>query len=423
MTGSLQIKNNKYYLVLNTYRNGKRKVKWINTDLPFKGNKTKAQKLLREALKQYEEEQQHWQELENSPALMPFTDAIKKWYAYKTADIECPIDPITQQGYEIMMRVQIFPYFTEKGYRLCDINKQNLQAFINEKATKGKLDGSGGLSGVTLRKIKSIINMTLTYYEAEGIIDKNPCRFLRLPPKERHEASFYSMAQIEELLAKAKEHNEPLYPMIRVTALYGLRRSEALGLCWDCVNFENETFTIRRTVTKVSKVVAKDKTKNITSRRSFPMTAEIKELFLSLKAQQKKDKKFYGNTYCDNNYVFRWEDGKPFAPDYVTRKFRKLLKEYGMPHIRFHELRHSAASNLLSMGFTLKDVQEWLGHSDIKTTANIYGHLDAKRKISMANALSMGSADTNDSTKQGSILPPTESTNQGNASAVTAHAS
>lgn len=397
MTGSLQIKNNKYYLVLNLYRNGKRKVKWINTDLPVKGNKTKAQKLLRETLKQYEEEEARLAELQDSPALMPFTDAIRKWYAYKTADIECPIDPITQQGYEIMMRVQIMPYFTEKGYRLCDINKQNLQAFINEKATKGKLDGSGGLSGVTLRKIKSIINMTLTYYEAEGIIDKNPCKFLRLPPKVRHEANFFTMSQVEELLGKLRESNEPLYPMIRVTALYGLRRSEALGLCWDCVNFENETFTIRRTVTKVSKVVAKDKTKNLTSRRSFPMTAEIKELFQSLKAQQKKDKKFYGNTYFDNDYVFRWEDGKPFAPDYITRKFRKLLKEYGMPLIRFHELRHSAASNLLSMGFTLKDVQEWLGHSDIKTTANIYGHLDAKRKITMANALSTGIAEMNTS--------------------------
>lgn len=395
MTGSLQIKNNKYYLVLNLYRNGKRKVKWINTDLPVKGNKTKAQKLLRETLKQYEEEETRLAELEGSPALMPFTEAIRKWYAYKTADIECPIDPITQQGYEIMMRVQIMPYFTEKGYRLCDINKQNLQAFINEKATKGKLDGSGGLSGVTLRKIKSIINMTLTYYEAEGIIDKNPCKFLRLPPKVRHEANFFTMSQVEELLGKLRASNEPLYPMIRVTALYGLRRNEALGLCWDCVNFENETFTIRRTVTKVSKVVAKDKTKNLTSRRSFPMTAEIKELFQSLKAQQKKDKKFYGNTYFDNDYVFRWEDGKPFAPDYITRKFRKLLKEYGMPLIRFHELRHSAASNLLSMGFTLKDVQEWLGHSDIKTTANIYGHLDAKRKITMANALSTGIAETN----------------------------
>ena len=71
----------------------------------------------------------------------------------------------------------------------------------------------------------------------------------------------------------------------------------------------------------------------------------------------------------------------------MTRKFVSLLKKYDLPRIRFHELRHSAASNLLNMGFSLKDVQDWLGHSDIKTTANIYGHLDSKRKIAMAEAL------------------------------------
>ena len=65
----------------------------------------------------------------------------------------------------------------------------------------------------------------------------------------------------------------------------------------------------------------------------------------------------------------------------------RLQSRDGLLKIRFHELRHSAASNLLSMGFSLKDVQEWLGHSDIKTTANLYGHLDAKRKMSMAKAL------------------------------------
>ena len=91
--------------------------------------------------------------------------------------------------------------------------------------------------------------------------------------------------------------------------------------------------------------------------------------------------------YHDSQYVFRWNDGRLFAPDYVTRNFRKLLKKYDLPHIRFHELRHSAASNLLCMCFSLKDVQEWLGHSDIKTTANIYGHLDAKRKMALAEAL------------------------------------
>ena len=73
------------------------------------------------------------------------------------------------------------------------------------------------------------------------------------------------------------------------------------------------------------------------------------------KAQQEKDKEFFGDSYHDCDYVFRWSDGRPFSPDYVTGKFQSLLKAHGMPKIRFHELRHSAASNLLSLGFSLKD--------------------------------------------------------------------
>lgn len=89
----------------------------------------------------------------------------------------------------------------------------------------------------------------------------------------------------------------------------------------------------------------------------------------------------------DNDYVFTWEDGHPYSPDYVSHTFHKLLKKYDLPHIRFHDLRHTCASMLLSEGYGLKDVQEWLGHSDIKMTANIYGHLDIRRKRSIANGL------------------------------------
>ena len=95
----------------------------------------------------------------------------------------------------------------------------------------------------------------------------------------------------------------------------------------------------------------------------------------------------FKKAYQKNDYVFKWDDGHPYSPDYVTKEFSKLLKEHGLPHICFHELRHSCASLLLNAGFTLKDVQEWMGHADIKMTANIYGHLDINRKQNMADQL------------------------------------
>ena len=85
--------------------------------------------------------------------------------------------------------------------------------------------------------------------------------------------------------------------------------------------------------------------------------------------------------------VFVWDDGRPFSPDYVSHAFQKILKKNHLPQIRFHDLRHSCASVLLSRGFTLKDVQEWLGHADIKMTANVYGHLDMQRKNNIAEGM------------------------------------
>lgn len=198
----------------------------------------------------------------------------------------------------------------------------------------------------------------------------------------RYESTFYTAEQLRTLFAAIKD--EPIYPLIKFTSIYGLRRSEVLGLKWDSVDFDRGTVPIKRTVSKVTKAAEKDKTKNASSYRSFPLLPEAAEIFKTTKATEEEHRRLFGQEYQENDYLFKWPDARPFSPDYVSERFSNLLKRHGLPHIRFHELRHSCASLLINQGFNLKDVQEWMGHADIKMTANIYGHLDVKRKQDMA---------------------------------------
>ena len=155
------------------------------------------------------------------------------------------------------------------------------------------------------------------------------------------------------------------------------------------------TITIKHTVVKgkKSELIERDSTKTESSFRRYPMSKEIKELLFKQIAIEQENKKRFGNQYHNTDYVFKWEDGQSFMPDYITRKFKKLLKKCKLPDIRFHDLRHSCASLLVSQGFQLKDVQEWLGHADISTTANIYAHLFDDRKIDILNSMKFGVED------------------------------
>ena len=376
MTGSLQIKNGKFYMVLNIQENGKRKIKWISTGLAVKGNKRKAEQMLRKTLQTYEIEQR------GPKCDMPYSDYVQKWLEY----VHRKVDEVTYQGYELLAQRQIIPWFQEKSTKLDEVSLPLLQEYIDEKATKGRADGKGGLSPRSLRLHKNILYQSLTEAVKDGLIASNPCQHVILPKNVRYESHFYTVEQLNQFFEAIRD--EPLYPLLKITAIYGLRRSEVLGLKWDSIDFGAGTMTIRHTVSKVTKAVEKDKTKNATSYRSFPLTEEAQRIFQAAKAEEEKNRRLFGRQYQESDYVFKWADGRSYSPDYITSKFPALLKKHGMPHIRLHELRHSCASLLINAGFTLKDVQEWMGHADIKMTANIYGHLDVSRKQSMAEKLS-----------------------------------
>ena len=376
MTGSLQIKNGKFHIVLNLYSaNGRRKPKWIATGLPQKGNKKKAELLLRQTLQDYEKKES----LVRSDML--FSDAVRQWLEESVLRV----DEVTLQGYTVLATGHILPYFDIHKVKLADMNRQILQKYINEKHANGRKDGKGGLSPRTLRMHKNILHQTLNCAVRDEILPSNPCQFVILPQNQRYEASFYNQEEINTLLSLIR--GEPLYPLIKLTVVYGLRRSEVLGLKWDSIDFDAKTLAIKHTVAKVTTTVEKDKTKNHSSRRSFPLLPEMEAFLLELKQREAENRKLFGKEYVSNSYILKWEDGRPFSPDYVSQGFARLLKVHNLPHIRFHELRHSCASFLINSGFSLKDVQEWLGHSNIKMTANIYGHLDVARKQSMADKL------------------------------------
>ena len=375
MTGSLTIKNGKYYAVLNVYENGKRKKKWICTGLPEKGNKRRAEQFLREKIAEYE----RMEGIVRSDVL--FSDYVRLWLE----QIARKVDTVTMQGYQVTADGHILPYFDQKKTALADVDYKILQAYIDTKYQSGRLDGKGGLSPKSLRAHKNVISQALDMAVKNNLIAANPCQFVILPPLVRYESTYYNEKQLKALFTALDD--DPLLPLVKITALYGLRRSELLGLQWDSINFEAQTMTIRHTVSKVTEVVAKDKTKNASSRRTFPLTPEALDIFRTAKNLEEQNRVAFGREYQDNSYVFKWADGHTYSPDYVSHRFNDLLKKHNLPHIRFHELRHSCASMLISMGWTLKDVQEWLGHSDIQMTANIYSHLDIGRKANIAASL------------------------------------
>ena len=179
-----------------------------------------------------------------------------------------------------------------------------------------------------------------------------------------------------------------------LAAFYGLRRSEAIGLKWSAIDFQQKTITIRHTVTQMcvdgkSILVEKDRTKTKSSYRTLPLVPPFEELLYKLKYQQETNRSLCGKSYNNkyNDYIYVNELGELIKPGYITQRFPQFLRKKGMKEIRFHDLRHSCASLLYSNGVSLKEIQEWLGHSDISTTSNIYTHLDFSSKIASANAI------------------------------------
>lgn len=375
MTGSLVVKRDIYHITINHKdAQGKWKKKWISTGLSVHGNnKRRAEKLLKDALDEFEKQAS---EVTSDVLLVDYLDSWKEVARVK-------VDANTMEGYEQLINSHIRPYFEEKQCRLVDVSTKMIQQFYGQKMIDGRIRGKGGLSANTIKHFHAVIRQVMSAAEKDGLIAKNPCDNVELPRIQQYQAKFYNVDEVKHLLDCCPE-NQPITAIVLLTAYYGLRRSEVMGLRWKAIDFDNEALRIEHVAVRNKTRMYKSKTKNLSSKRSYPLLDEIKSLLLKIRARQQENKALLGTAYHDSDYVFVWDDGTLISPDYASRTFGKVLKANGLRTIRFHDLRHSCASILISMGYGLKDVQEWLGHSDISVTGNIYAHLETKRKTEMA---------------------------------------
>jgi integrase len=117
------------------------------------------------------------------------------------------------------------------------------------------------------------------------------------------------------------------------------------------------------------------------------MSDIIIEMFERIKAEQAQHKALQPNDYIDEDYIFTKIDGQLIRSNYVTKHFKDVLAKNDMPPIRLHDLRHNAASYLMHLGFSIKEIQMWLGHGDIGTMMNLYTHIDLAAKRNIVDSL------------------------------------
>jgi integrase len=251
--------------------------------------------------------------------------------------------------------------------KLKKLNSAHVQNFY-----RNRLDT--GLSASTVRKIHDILRRGLAQAVDWHLTQRNVADVVKPPRPVPKEIVALSTDETRRLLdAAAEDRLEALYVLAVHT---GMRQGEMLALRWQDVDIENAVLSVRRTLTRRGGKVAFGEPKTKKSRRSIRLTLQAVDALRAHLERQLRDMEILGDHYQDQGLIFTTDTGAPINPSNLRqRSFKPLLKRAGLPHMRFHDLRHTCATLLLSRGVHPKFVQELLGHATIAITLDTYSHV------------------------------------------------
>lgn len=380
MTGRIAIKDEKYYALVNLPSVDKKyKTKWV-----FIGNvkdmtKLKANKELIRILQEYDMKYAHYYSL-TPDKKMYMNILFVDWVQDYVKSRENTLSPNVFWNYNKRVdELREYPLF--KNMKLVDLKAQDLISYYNYKRSQGCQDS-------TVKKVANIIHPAVRNAYHLEIISKDITAQIPHFKESKPSIRYFDKQEMEKFLNAIKGHQNEL--AFKLACYYGFRRSEIIGLKWDSIDFITKTITIKHKVTICRrKIWCEDKLKTESSFRTLPLIPEIEKDLIEHKEQVKRNKKYYCEKYDDTfkDYIIVDPMGKLLYPDNLTHQFKLVCKKHNLKDIRFHDLRHSCASLLLATGIHMKQIQEWLGHADFSTTANIYSHLDFSSKIESAKQI------------------------------------
>ena len=381
---SVQSKKGRLYAVMQVKKDGTTKPVWRALGLPEGANKTKVNKAFREVVAQYEQE--FWEEQERGgrpPADIPVYDYLVSYLKR----VEPELQKNTIVSYRSMTNGKIRRYFQRRPQlTVGNLKPQDIQDFYQSLFADGVVAN-------TVIHYHALLRRAFQQAFKEERIDANPFDRVGRPKKNKFHGENYTQEELLTLLHLAR--GDVIYPAILLAGAMGLRRSEALGVRWSRIDWETKTVLLDTKIVEYrengkKKVEPVEEMKNKSSRRTLPLPDPVVEMLQVQKEHREVYRKMFQGSYNAQylDYVCVNQLGELLRPSYVTDHFRELLEKYGLRHIRFHDLRHTFASLLINQDVPLINVSNFLGHSDLSTTANIYAHLDKASKQASAAVIS-----------------------------------
>ena len=381
---SVQSKKGRLYAVMQVKKDGTTKPVWRALGLSEGANKTKVNKAFREVVAQYEQE--FWEEQERGgrpPADIPVYDYLVSYLKR----VEPELQKNTIVSYRSMTNGKIRRYFQRRPQlTVGNLKPQDIQDFYQSLFADGVVAN-------TVIHYHALLRRAFQQAFKEERIDANPFDRVGRPKKNKFHGENYTQEELLTLLHLAR--GDVIYPAILLAGAMGLRRSEALGVRWSRIDWEKRTVLLDTKIVEYrengkKKVEPVEEMKNKSSRRTLPLPDPVVEMLQVQKEHREVYRKMFQGSYSAQylDYVCVNQLGELLRPSYVTDHFRELLEKYGLRHIRFHDLRHTFASLLINQDVPLINVSNFLGHSDLSTTANIYAHLDKASKQASAAVIS-----------------------------------